>query len=156
MKALDRLRSLMQDFSKVRTTIGNEWHQSFYVDIPEELLDSCIDEIEKELKERYVLLPLDKDGVPINVGDEMVSCGKHRFRFIVSELDFTDAFVNAVGIVGGVKYFFQPSEIVHYHKRGVSDVLREFATACEDAGNAGEAVNRLISEYSERLQLKEE
>jgi len=27
--------------------------------------------------------------------------------------------------------------------------------ACKDAGNAGDTVNRLISEYAEKLQLKE-
>ena len=156
MKSLDDLRKLAQDHTRLDSALGNDLAQSFYVIVPKGVLDYCIDEIQRELEEHYVELPLDKDGVPINIGDEMVSCGRHRFRFIVSELDFTDAFVHAVGIVGDGKYFFKPSEIVHHHKPTVGDVLREFAIACEDAGNAGDAVNRLISEYAERLQLKEE
>ena len=136
-------------------TIGDEWYQSLCVDIPEELLASCIDEIEKELKERYVLLPLDKDGVPIHVGDEM-DCGEH---FGVQEVE---GFIH--GAVAFTVFDPQPARICtchahmtrHYHKPIVEDVLRDFAIACEDAGNAGDAVERLISEYSERLQLKEE
>ena len=158
MKALDRLRSLMKDFSRVNMTIGDEWHQSLCVDIPEELLASCVDAIERELKERYIELPLDKDGVPIHIGDEMVSCGRHRFRFIVSELDFTDAFVHAIGIVGGVKYFFKPSEIVHYHKNPIEDMLRNIVTKARQIDVDGSPMLKEndIRELSDKLQLKEE
>lgn len=153
MKALDRLRNLMQDCSRVHTTIGDGWHQSLYVDVPEELLDSCIDEIERELKERYIELPLDKDGVPIRVGDKMMD--KEKVGFVVSELNFTGTFVHVFAILGGIGYVYEPSKIRHYNGT-IEEALREFAIVCEDAGNAGDAVNRLINEYAERLQLKEE
>ena len=34
-------------------------------------IESCIDEIEHEIAERYMLLPVDADGVPIHIGDVM-------------------------------------------------------------------------------------
>lgn len=37
----------------------------------------------------------------------------------------------------------------------VEDVLREFALACEDAGNAGPEVNRLSAEFAAKLRLAE-
>ena len=119
------------------------------------VLGYVADAIEKELKERYMELPVDADGVPIHVGDEM-DCGEH---FGVQE---------AEGFIHGAVAFTvcdpQPARICtcpahmtrHYHKPTVEDVLRDFAIACEDAGNAGDTVNRLISEYAEKLQLKEE
>ena len=43
--------------------------------------------------------------------------------------------------------------IRHYHAPTVEDVLREFALACEDAGNAGPEVERIAAEYAAKLRL---
>lgn len=37
----------------------------------------------------------------------------------------------------------------------ITDVLREFALACEDAGNAGPEVERIVAEYATKLRLAE-
>jgi hypothetical protein len=146
MKALDRLRRCFDNYAILNTTTAKG------------VVREKADEIEHELKERYIEMPLDKDGVPIHVGDEMVSCGRHRFRFIVSELDFTDAFVHAVGIVGGAKYFFKPSEIVHYHKNPIEDMLRNLVTKARQIDVDGSPMLKEsdIRELSDKLQLKEE
>jgi len=142
MKSLDRVRNAFGMYTNIPTERG------------EERVDDLFDAIERELKEHYAELPLDKDGVPIHIGDEMVDNGTERF--VVSELGFTETLVHVYGFAGGVGYVYEPSKIVHYKPPTVKKLLREFAIACEDAGNAGEAVNRLISEYAEMLQLKEE
>ena len=157
MKALDELMERVDTFTR------NEWNtldngMGAVVEMPREVLKPAIVGIEQELEECYVLLPLDKDGVPIHVGDEMVSCGRHRFRFIVSELDFTDAFVHAIGIVGGTKYFFKPSEIVHYHEKPIEDMLRNLVTKARQIDVDGSPMLKEndIRELSDKLQLKEE
>ena len=145
MKALDDLRELAQDHTRLHSTLGNDLAQSFYVIIPKGVLDYCIDEVERELEERYMLLPLDKDGVPICVGDKVVSEYGEETRVIaVSDREF---------VTISDQICLKSSKAFH-HGSDVSCVLREFSIACE--GNSREAVNRLISEYAERLQLKEE
>jgi hypothetical protein len=116
------------------------------------------EEQQQWIDSHYVLLPKDKDGVPIHVGDEMVSCGRHRFRFIVSELDFMDAFVRAVGIVGDIKYYFAPSKIVHYHEKPIEDMLRNLVTKARQIDVDGSPMLKEsdIRELSDKLQLKEE
>jgi hypothetical protein len=142
----------MESLDRVRKAFG--MYTSAYTERGEERVDDLFDAIERELKEHYVELPHDKDGVPIHIGDEMVDDKKDRF--VVSEIDYSASCVCVFGIASGVGNLYRPSEIVHYKPPIVKELLREFAIACEDAGNAGEAVNRLISEYAERLQLKEE
>lgn len=145
MKALDDLRELAQDHNRLHSALGNGLAQSFYVIIPKGVLDYCIDEVERELEERYMLLPLDKDDVPICVGDKVVSEYGEETRVIaVSDREF---------VTISDQICLKSSKAFH-HDSDVSCVLREFAIACE--GNSREAVNRLISEYAERLQLKEE
>ena len=152
MKALDDLKNCL-DESGIFGKAG-----AIGVNYMRDTVNPLIHAIEKELEEHYIELPLDKDGVPINVGDEMVSCGRHRFRFIVSELDFMVAFVRAVGIVGGVKYFFKPSEIVHYHKNPIEDMLRNIVTKARQIDVDGSPMLKEndIRELSDKLQLKED
>lgn len=135
MKSLDNLRRCFDGFTLLSTTTAKS------------VVNEKADEIERELKKRYIELPLDADGIPVRVGDKVVSKYGEETRVIAVS---GRAFVTASDQIS-----LRRSSAFH-HKRDVSDVLREFAIACEDAGNAGDAVNRLISEYAERLQLKEE
>lgn len=142
MESLDRMRKAFGMYTNIHTERG------------EERVDDLFDAIERELKERYAELPHDKYDVPIKVGDEMVD--EKWERFVVREIDYLESHAFVFGIASGVGYLYEPSKIVHYKQPAVKELLREFAIACEDAGNAREAVNRLISEYAERLHLKEE
>jgi len=88
------------------------------------VLGYVADAIEKELKERYMELPVDADGVPIHVGDEM-DCGEH---FGVQEVE---------GFIHGAVAFTvcdpQPARICtrpahmtrHYHKPTRLEGLRD-------------------------------
>ena len=135
MKALDELRRCFDNFAILNTENAKK------------VVNEKADAIERELEKRYMLLPLDKDGVPIRVGDKVVSEYGEETRVIaVSGREF---------VTISDQICLKSSKAFH-HDSDVSRVLREFAIACEDAGNAGDAVNGLISEYAERLQLKEE
>ena len=152
MKALDELKNCL-DESGIFGKAG-----AIGVNYMRDTVNPLIHAIEKELEERYVELPLDKDGVPIHVGDEMVSCGRHRFRFIVSELGFMGVYVRVVGIVGDIKYYFAPSKIVHYHKKPIEDMLRNLVTKARQIDVDGSPMLKEsdIRELSDKLQLKEE
>ena len=135
MKSLDNLRRCFDGFTLLSTTTAKS------------VVNEKADEIECELKKRYIELPLDADGIPICVGDKVVSKYGEEARV---------AAVASRAFVTASDQICLRSPSAFHHKGSVSDVLREFAIACEDAGNAGEAVNMLISEYAEMLQLKEE
>lgn len=135
MKSLDNLRRCFDGFTLLSTTTAKS------------VVNEKADEIESELEKLYIKLPLDADGIPIRVGDKVVSKYGEETRV---------AAVASRAFVTASDQICPRSPSAFHHKRDVSDVLREFAIACEDAGNAGDTVSRLISEYAERLQLKEE
>ena len=135
MKSLDNLRRCFDGFTLLSTTTAKS------------VVSEKADEIERELKKRYIELPLDKDGIPICVGDKVVSKYGEETRVVA---------VADTAFVAASDQICLKCPSAFHHKRCVSDVLREFAIACEDAGNAGDAVERLINGYAASLQLKEE
>ena len=71
MESVEKLRTAGRNMAKGRNL---EHHEDC------NLLLIIADEIEREIAERYQLLPVDADGVPIHVGDRMVGdcpSGKH-------------------------------------------------------------------------------
>lgn len=80
MKSIDKLRELAADINSTeiiahidvgsRFVIHTEWLDSWH-----KAFDAACGEIEAEIAERYMALPLDADGVPIRVGDEINSLG---------------------------------------------------------------------------------
>jgi len=156
MKSLDKLRSCFDNYALLNTTTAKS------------VVREKADEIEKEIEERCVLLPLDKDGVPIHIGDEMAD--QEKDRFVVSGLDFSDTYVGVCKIIGiryGIEYPYQPSKIVHYHKPTVEEVLEEYRVRyydlvtdmeCKNITNEEyvRGIRELATEYAAKLQLKEE
>lgn len=111
--------------------------------------------------EGMVKLPLDADGVPIHVGDVLdppADCDDYT-PLLVMRLTydgyedewFFDGDVG--GFCGMVGEHMDVAGWTHHHAPNVEDVLREFALACEDAGNAGPEVERIAAEFSKRLRL---
>jgi len=115
-------------------------------------LDEKMRATQRELDDRYQLLPLDADGEVIHVGDKMaygddvfMVCGVGRENGVAAVYYTTE---------GGYDAYIA-SVCHHYHKPTVEDVLREFAIACEDADNAGPTVAALIDEYAKRIREAE-
>jgi hypothetical protein len=144
MKALDELRNCFERFALFNPATA------------ESVLNERADEIEKELKERYIELPLDKDGVPIHVGDKMVD--NDNYEFVVIELDFKDTGNQVVGVVESIEYIYSPSKIVHYHEKPIEDMLRNLVTKARQIDVDGSPMLKEsdIRELSDKLQLKEE
>ena len=103
------------------------------------------DEQQRFIDEHYQLLPVDADGVPIRVGDVLTHGTVGCIRLT------TKGWEIVVGYNGG-SGVFNPSAMNH-RAPTVEDVLREFALACEDAGNAGPEVERIAAEYAAKLRL---
>lgn len=103
----------------------------------------------------YMALPVDADGVAIRPGDVIDGYGG------TSEV----ASLRLTRDCGGFRWFINTDNdytwsdsyaFTHHKEQDVTDVLREFALACEDAGNAGPEVERIAAEYAEKLQIKGE
>lgn len=91
------------------------------------------DEIEREIAEHYILLPVDADGVPIRVGDEINCLGRN-------------VLVNSI-IWDGVNWYasetvvssnwFPAKHSGHAKPRTLEDVLEEFAYKAVRIGMVG-------------------
>ena len=111
------------------------------------------DEIEAELEERYMELPLDADGVPIHPGDELVYRGHEPFvcRAVSEKHAHTwDAAARAIGHLG--------TKCVHVKPRTVKDVLEDFASdpLWEAEGSYEGIKEKVIEKYAAELQMKGE
>lgn len=80
-------------------------------------LKSLADGIEAEIAERYMELPVDADGVPIRVGDEMMQGDKFKVCAVAP------AKIHR-WCVGGT-FAYDPSDCIHYKPRTLEDVLTE-------------------------------
>ena len=79
--------------------------------------DKYIDEIEAEIAERYIELPVDFDGVPIRIGDAITLPNGQRDRARYFCINANGARLNERGWV--------PSACRHVKPRTIEDVLRE-------------------------------
>lgn len=76
MESIKRLRELAEDINcyeiidhihtRPRFMVDGEWLDSWHKEF-----DAVCDAIEAEIAEKYMELPLDADGIPIRVGDEV-------------------------------------------------------------------------------------
>ena len=103
------------------------------------------DEIEREISERYMLLPVDADGVPIRVGDELFNKNKP-----------TDAYkVTAIADNGYIRIYHDTAHIHSSQCRHVKpDTLKELLEEFTDALNspAEDDGRDLCAEYAERIR----
>ena len=102
--------------------------------------------IESEVDERFVELPVDADGEPLHLNDEVVSLDTGA-RLVVTGV--SDGAVQ----VSDFCVWERGDHFRHVKPRTVEDVLREFAIACEDAGNAGPDVAREIAKFAAELRM---
>ena len=80
----------------------------------------CADEIEREIAERYMLLPVDADGVPIHVGDRLTNINKPSDEYTVAGVNGEKLFVY------GGHAFICASQCRRVKPRTIEDVLHDF------------------------------
>ena len=92
------------------------------------LLGEIADEIESEVSERYMELPMDADGVPIHVGDELCGYGLPDGGAVVKALNGCMVIVDrSEDGVNYAKYglLWDARETRHINPRTLFDVLAE-------------------------------
>lgn len=110
-------------------------------------IDKMVREAQRELDNRYQLLPLDADGEIIHVGDKMfcdddvfVVCGVGRENGVAA-VYYTEE--------GGYNAYFA-SVCHHYHKPTVEDLLKRFG-AIYGATNIDD-LDSLVAKYAETIK----
>lgn len=112
-------------------------------------LSRIADEIEAEIAERYMELPVDADGVPIRVYDKLIAYNKH---FSVEGIgNGTVIYLAEDGELGEL---FNTAATIHVKPRTLEDVLREFAedaVCCNQFGSLY-ADEKRIAEYADEIR----
>lgn len=82
--------------------------------------ENIADEIEAEITEKYMLLPVDADGVPIHIDDRITSDGENRLHVARLELRSYGWAVCCDGFC-----YYSPANTHHVKLRTIEDVLRD-------------------------------
>lgn len=114
IKALEELRGL-----PFQGTIG----LGNCVTASKEAINAIADEIEAEIAERFMELPVDADGVPIRVGDRL-----EGWKFPIDEISFAATGIALDNCDGEhVTVHMLETDLHHLKPRTLEDVLREFS-----------------------------
>lgn len=107
---------------------------------------SIADEIEAEIESRYMLLPVDADGVPIHVGDVMtLKHGKTCEVVAVSDSQFT------ANNMGCEKFVCHANLHRHVKPRTIEDVLID-AMQFGFSSHAGDDVTNKAREFADEIR----
>lgn len=125
-----------------------------------ERLRKMLDEIESEIEERYMPLPLDADGVPIHPGDDLYDedTGEHipgEFVYGVSD-KYVYIWHEGHNLYHGISGRY-PDHFRH-RPRTLEDVLRDYACDFADSSGPGydeEVTKRYAKEIRELLGVGE-
>ena len=141
LESIERLRESLNDCT---TEAGVEPNRFDTYWITARACDILIDEIEREIAEKYIELPVDADGVLIRIGDtvrELDDCVPMKVMSLTFYEDCVD--VNACGM--------NPNLLRHVKPRTVEDVLRdccnEWNEHCGDDWESG-----VYAKYADELR----
>lgn len=121
------------------------------VTVNEETIDAIADEIEAEIKERYQLLPVDADGVPVRPREKVsTGMGEHG---PIEHLEYwhLNHWVAVIEYKPGQFTRYDPAAIRHVKPRTLEDVLADFAAEVEQDNNTIETARRYADEIRELL-----
>ena len=113
---------MLESVKRLRGRIAYLRDRKIIVPSEARVLDKCTDEIEREIAERYMPLPLDADGVPIRVGDAM---------------DWNGMKVDVSGVGGDAVFWLDEdgewqstwsNELIRFKPDPLKALLNEFAT----------------------------
>lgn len=127
-------------------------------------LRAIAEQIEKEVSEDYVKLPVDAEGVRIDHGDTLFSSKVNKYNGLtplmtvmsLSLYRCSDSFMWEVETDRGT--FECLRKLHHYNGPTIEDVLREFAEKVTDSQIPGThpTCEEAIAEYAQKLQLKDD
>lgn len=122
---------------------------------------SFIDEIKREVEERYVELPTDADGAPIHIGDKITE-GGYSAVHTVKRMNFFSE--DGWSIHTDIGFIEQPENAVihHYQPPTVEDVLEKALNKAasldrnEGYWPSAADITNIVNEIAPKLQLREE
>lgn len=121
-----------------------------------ETISSIADEIEAEIAERYMLAPVDADGVPIRVGDEIQQlnhAGVWTDAMPVVAVDENGCFALTHGLACETRTYVWGNNCRHVKPRTLEDVLEEFADAAADVDERDrEEWVPLLAKYADEIR----
>lgn len=148
LESIEKLRKALKDCTSVSGVEPNQFDTYW---ITAAACDKYIDEIEREIAEKYMELPVDADGVPIRVGDEMESDNERFVVCAVAPGRVHRWHVHNIGELDSGTVAYPPGLLHHFKPRTVEDVLKEFgdwykhvAGGCDEPG--------IIAEYADELR----
>ena len=115
------------------------------------------DDIEREVADHYVALPVDADGVPIHVGDmvdEQLPFGGYAAPAPVDTMELSrgaGGYGWMVRLDSESGAFINPKLLRHHHTPTVEDVLEEFVARWMETHH--DDIPALKAEYAARLRL---
>lgn len=127
------------------------------------VLRAIAEQIDEEVSEDYVKLPVDAEGVRINPDDMLFDGEANRYDGLTPLKTVTslllcrcsDSLVWEVETDKGIFEDLDFGQLHHYNKQTVEEVLREFGDwyahtkgGCDEDG--------IIAEYAQKLQLKDD
>lgn len=156
MKSIEKLRELAADINSTeiidhisvypRCELRGDWLDSWH-----KAFDAACGEIEREIAERYMELPVDADGVPIHMGDSLVArerTASYRGTVVGIEIGNAENLVGLDGYEGYRRYSF--NQCRHVRPRTIEDVLEEFAHEWNDTHH--DDMPALKARYADELR----
>ena len=152
MESITQLRMIIADVNvaeisaNIQQPIGTGREarvSTAWVDSWQRAAERALDEIEREVADRYIALPVDADGVPWRIGDTVDGHGqvwsmglnKHGWHF-----------VGLTAIDPGIHRHAKPRTIV--------DVLADFAAEVEQGRNTIETARKYADEIRELMEVE--
>lgn len=119
-----------------------------------ETIDSIADEIEAEISDRYMPLPLDADGVPCRVGDMLIYDGsEHEVLAVDTRCVWFDIARRTIALEP-----FPADECHHVKPRTIEDVLDDYRRelvetwACTLDDEMTDAEDEITARYADELR----
>ena len=119
---------------------------------PNDLYD-IVDEIESEIAEKYMVLPLDADGVPIRVGETVYDAKGQQtvVKEIAFNADRADVYCQIVDGYGRINV--KTECLTHVKPRTVEDVLEDMFIERDESGLSAQEI---IAKYAAELRMVDE
>ena len=143
IKALEKLRNALKDCTNKAGVEPNEFDTYW---ITASACDNLIDEIEVEIAERYMPLPVDADGVPICVGDVVAAQDEQPFEVRAFQLDALGWF--AIERLGSQ---WNVNQLHHVKSRTLEDVVAD-AIQYGHNGITGDRIEGKVAEFCAEIR----
>ena len=145
IEAIEKLRMAAKgDFENSKRYVTSNLEMLFGVEGTSDVMLAIADAIEAEIAERYMLLPVDADGVPIHVGDKVVNQLVDNQKLRVVAISNDDAYYYRAATLT----YDRATNLKHVKPDLLKELLEEFANELCDFHVSDETFNH----YAERIR----